>query len=184
MKSLLRFARAIDSLQERLGHSVYWLMLIMVAVGTFNAIARYMGRSLGRDLSSNAYLELQWYLFGIMFLFGGAYTLKKDAHVRVDVLYDRMSARTRAWVNILGHLLFLLPFCVVMLWMSWNPVLDSWSRLEVSRDPGGLPRYLIKSIIPIGFLFLLLQGMAEIIKGWHSLKQDQELSSPPDQGHL
>ncbi len=164
MQRALKWAHGIDTLNGWLGRLLCWLTLAMVLIGAYNAIARYLGRSLGLNLSSNAYLEFQWYLFSILFLLGSAYTLRQNAHVRVDVLFGRLSERAQAWVNLAGTILFLIPFCVVMLWVSWPPVRNSWQILEMSPDPGGLPRYPIKTVIPIAFLLILAQGISELIK--------------------
>ena len=164
MSTWLRLAHGIDRVNERIGRAVYWLGLLMVLIGTFNAAARYLGRYLGVNLSSNAYIELQWYMFSLIFLLGAAYTLKQDAHVRVDVLYTRLSERARAWIDVLGLLLFLIPFSILAIWASWPSVRNSWAILETSPDPGGLPRYPIKTMIPLAFLLLILQGIAEAIK--------------------
>ena len=160
MQRLLRLARGIDRFSEWTGRLVYWLVLAMVLIGAYNAVVRYVVP----ELSSNMYLELQWYLFALVFLLGAAYTLRHDAHVRVDVLYGRLSRKGRAWVNVLGTLLFLLPFCALMLWTSWPAVVNSWAVREVSPDPGGLPRYPIKTMILVGFAFLALQGVSLLIK--------------------
>jgi TRAP-type mannitol/chloroaromatic compound transport system permease small subunit len=160
---LLRIARLIDALNERLGRVICWLTLAMVLIASTNAVARKLGRWAGRNLTSNAWIEAQWYLFSAVFLLGAAYALKQNAHVRVDVVYDRLSARARAWINLLGSLLFLLPFSIVMLAVCWGPVAASWSVGEMSPDPGGLPRYPIKTLLPIAFILLILQGIAEII---------------------
>jgi TRAP-type mannitol/chloroaromatic compound transport system permease small subunit len=149
-------------------------MLLVVLVGAFNAIARYLGKSLGRDLSSNAYLELQWYLFGLIFLLSGAYTLQRNAHVRVDVLYDRLPRRMRAWIDTIGHVVLLLPFAVFAVVVSLGPVADSWKRGEQSPDPGGLPRYPIKVIVPIAFALLALQGIGQLIKQIRELRDAKE----------
>lgn len=135
----------------------------MVLIGAYNALARYIDRFSGWGLSSNTYIELQWYLFSVLFLLGAAYTLKHDSHVRVDVFYGRLSARGKAWINLVGTLLFLFPFCVLMLVMSWSSVANSWAVWEMSPDPGGLPRYPIKTIIPIAFVLLILQGVSMLI---------------------
>lgn len=161
---LLRLARAIDRLNERLGRWVVWLSLVMVLVGSFNAIARYVGPRLDLQLSSNAYIELQWYLFSLVFLLAGAYTLKHDRHVRVDVFYARLSSRWQAWIDLAGTLVFLIPFSIVGLWVSWPAVRASWSILEGSPDPGGLARYPIKTVILIAFALLLAQGLAEVVR--------------------
>lgn len=164
MQFWLRVADGIDRLSEWTGRFVYWLTLIMVLVGGFNAVARYLDRSTGLGLSSNMYLELQWYLFSIVFLVGAAYTLKHNAHVRVDVLYGQLSRRGKAWVNVLGTVLFLVPFCVVMLWVSWPEIVISWAEREQSPDPGGLPRYPIKAVIIVAFALVLLQGVSLLIR--------------------
>lgn len=153
--------RTIDAINERIGRFVRWLVLVMVVVGAFNAVARYVGRWLGVNLTSNSLLEGQWYLFSLVFLLGAAYTLKHDGHVRVDVLYSRLSPRARAWIDLVGTVVFLLPFSAFCLWVSWPTVRNSWSVLEGSSDPGGLPRYPIKSAILVAFVLLILQGLAE-----------------------
>jgi len=154
------FVRWVDALTERIGSAVSWLVLAMVLVGAYNAVARYVGRGIGVNLSSNAYLEAQWYLFSLVFLLGGAYALRHDAHVRVDILYSNLSRRGRAWIDLGGVVLFLIPFCVLMLWVSWPAVANSWRVLEMSPDPGGLPRYPIKTAIPVAFALLLAQGFS------------------------
>jgi TRAP-type mannitol/chloroaromatic compound transport system permease small subunit len=164
MERMLRLARAIDRFNERFGRGLYWLTLLMVVVGAFNAIVRYLDRYTGLGLSSNTYLELQWYLFSLVFLLGAAYTLKHDAHVRVDVFIGRLSERGQAIVNLAGVVLFLVPFCVLMIWVSWPAVVNSWSALEMSPDPGGLPRYPLKTMIPVAFLLVLVQGISMGIK--------------------
>jgi TRAP-type mannitol/chloroaromatic compound transport system permease small subunit len=136
----------------------------MVLLGAFNAVARYLGRFVGRSLSSNAYLEAQWYLFSLIFLLGAAYALQRDAHVRVDVLFARCSARVRSWINILGTILLLVPFCIFVIWSSLPAVRNSWRIREVSPDPGGLPRYPLKALILVCFGLLLLQAVSELIK--------------------
>lgn len=136
----------------------------MITVGAYNALARYLGRFIGFNLSSNAYLELQQYLFSALFLLAGAAALSRDEHVRVDVLYGRLGKRARAWIDLVGTLVFLIPFCGLALWLSWPSVKSSWAILEGSPDPGGLPRYPLKSLVPLAFLLLLVQGVAQAIK--------------------
>jgi TRAP-type mannitol/chloroaromatic compound transport system permease small subunit len=172
-------ARAIDRSNERLGRAVVWLTLVMVLVGSFNAIARYLGPRVGLQLSSNAYIELQWYLFSLVFLLAGAYTLKHDRHVRVDVFYARLSARRQAWIDLAGTLLFLIPFSAVGLWVSWPAVRASWTILEGSPDPGGLPRYPIKAVILIAFVLLIVQGLAELIRRVAFLRGAVAEPAPP-----
>ncbi len=170
MQPLLSIASRIDRLNERIGRFACWLTFLMVLVGSYNAIARYAGRAWGMNLTSNALLETQWYLFSAVFLLGAAYALRHNAHVRVDVMFGRFTPRTQAWIELVGTLAFLVPFCVIMLWVSWAPVRNSWMILEMSPDPGGLPRYPIKSLIPLAFLLLLLQGLSDAVKRWAFLK--------------
>ncbi|MFQ5599310.1 MAG: TRAP transporter small permease subunit [Candidatus Krumholzibacteriia bacterium] len=164
MRGWLRISRAIDRLNECVGRGTAWLVLAMALVGAYNAVVRYLGRYIGVSLSSNAYIELQWYLFSLLFLFGAAYTLKHNAHVRVDVVYGRFTARVKAWINLFGTILFMIPFSGLTIWLSWPSVRNSWAVLEVSPDPGGLPRYPIKTAILVAFALLLLQGVSEIVK--------------------
>lgn len=164
MRRWQRVADAIDRLSEAVGRLASWLTLLMVLLGAFNALARYAGRWMGQSLASNAYIEAQWYLFSLVFLLGAAYTLRHNAHVRVDVLYARLSRRGRAWINLLGTLLFLLPFSLLTIFVSWPSIRSSWAVLERSPDPGGLARYPIKSVILVAFGLLLLQGIALVIR--------------------
>ena len=161
---LKRFADAVDALNERIGGGIRWLALLMVLLGAFNAIARYLTKYTGVSLASNAYTELQWYFFSLIFLLGAAYGLRHDVHVRVDVLFARLSRKAQAWIDVAGTVLFLIPFCVLMLWVSWPAVRNSWSIREVSPDPGGLPRYPIKAVILLCFVLLLLQALSHIIR--------------------
>jgi TRAP-type mannitol/chloroaromatic compound transport system permease small subunit len=161
---LLAISKAIDGLNRRVGRAVAWLTAAMVLIGAYNAIARYLERDLGLQLSSNGLLELQWYLFSAVFLLGAAYALRRDAHVRVDVLYGGHTRRVRAWVDLAGALLFLVPFCAFAVWVSWGFVADSWAEREISPDPGGLPRWLLKPAVPAAFVLLALQGVSETIK--------------------
>jgi TRAP-type mannitol/chloroaromatic compound transport system permease small subunit len=160
----LRVAAGIDRVNDIIGRAASWLALVMVLLGAFNAIARYLGRYVGVQLSSNAYLEMQWYLFSLLFLLGGAWALRHDAHVRVDVLFARLTDRARSWINVLGTVLLLIPFCVFMLIVSVPMVRNSWAIREVSADPGGLARYPLKAAILVCFALLLLQAIAELIR--------------------
>lgn len=164
MQRWLRLAYGIDRVNEGIGRGVYWLTLVMVLIGALNAVIRYFDRYMGIGISSNLFFELQWYLFTVVFLVGSAYALKHNAHVRVDVFYGRLSVRGKAWINLLGTVLFLIPFCVLMIWMSWPAVMSSWALREMSPDPGGLPRYPIKTVLPLAFVLLLVQGMSLLIK--------------------
>lgn len=174
MRFLKGFSAAVDGLNNRIGASIRWLSLIMILIGAFNAIARYATRYTGVALSSNAYLDLQWYFFSLIFLLGAAYGLEHDVHVRVDVLYSRLSRKGRAWIDLGGTVLFLVPFCVLMLRVSWPAVRNSWSIHETSPDPGGLPRYPIKAVILLSFILLLLQALSQLVK------QIEILRAPPE----
>ena len=155
-----RLVQGIERLSEAVGVLIRWLLLLMVLLGAFNAVARYLGRSIGVQLSSNAFIEAQWYLFSLVFLLGAGYTLKRHGHVRVDVVYAKLRHRTRAWLDLVGTLLLLLPFCVFGVLLSWPAVRNSWRVLEGSPDPGGLPRFPIKTVILVAFVLLFLQGLA------------------------
>jgi len=156
---LLRLSRAIDALNERVGHLVYWLILAAVVVSAGNATVRYLF-----DKSSNGWLELQWYLFSAVVLLASGYTLLHNEHVRIDVINSHLPPRLRAWIDLLGGLFFLLPMALIIMVLSWPLVVESVLRDEVSSDAGGLLRWPVKLLIPAGFLLLALQGVSEIIK--------------------
>jgi TRAP-type mannitol/chloroaromatic compound transport system permease small subunit len=177
------FARSTERLNTVIGRATAWLCLVVVLVGAFNAIARYVSKYTAFHLSSNAYLELQWYLFSLIFLLGAAYTLVRDEHVRVDILIQRVRPRVRSWINLLGTALFLIPFCVFMIWSSWFPIRASWAVLERSPDPDGLPRYPIKTMILVAFVLLLAQGVAWLIREIQHLRRGDE-PPPVREGHL
>ncbi|MBF2074788.1 MAG: TRAP transporter small permease subunit [Synechococcales cyanobacterium C42_A2020_086] len=172
MRAALRLSAAIDRMTDQVGKLANWIVIFTVAIGFYNVMARYIGRFIGMKLSSNALIELQWYLFSLMFFFGFAYILKHGANVRVDFLYSTWSIKRRAWVDLLGTLLFLIPFCILGIWVTFHPVLLSWGRLpdgswgtwEVSPDADGLPRAPIKSMIIVSFGLLLLQAISQVIK--------------------
>lgn len=159
MAILLKFAALIDALNERVGRVCYWLVLVSVLVSSGNALSRY-----AFGISSNAFLEIQWYLFAAIFLLAAGYTHQHDGHVRVDVFYSRRSRKAQAWIDIFGGLLFLLPMSVAILWLSWPMFAASFQINEGSPDPGGLLRWPVKLMIPLGFALLTLQAIAEIIK--------------------
>jgi TRAP-type mannitol/chloroaromatic compound transport system permease small subunit len=164
MRALLRLSKAIDALNDRVGYIATWLVLIACVISAANAFMRW-----GFDLSSNAWLEIQWYLFAGMVMLGGAYTLRMNEHVRVDAFYSRYSERTRIWVDLLGAIFFLLPMSVVIGWLSWPLFINSYEIGEISGNAGGLLRWPVKILIPIGFLLLTLQGFSEIIKRFANL---------------
>ncbi len=172
MRTLLKISRLIDSINEGIGRLTYWLVLVMILISTWNVAGRYIGRWLGEKLTSNGLLETQWYLFDIIFLLGAAYGLKHNEHVRVDLFYKDFNRRKKALINIIGTVLFLIPFCLMVIFYSWEWTLNSWSIWEMSSDPDGLPRYPIKSMIIIGLILLLLQGISETIKNWAILQEE------------
>ncbi|HIK33384.1 MAG TPA: TRAP transporter small permease subunit [Oscillatoriales cyanobacterium M59_W2019_021] len=169
MEILRRISRAIDRFNESLGRLIAWLIPAMILVGVWNVIGRYLGKAVGQNLSSNTAIEIQWYLFAIVFLLGAAYTLKHDAHARMDVLYSRWRPRQQKLADLAGTLLFLLPFCIVTLWFTWRPVLNSWRIWENSPNPGGLPVYPIKTVVLVSLGLLIVQGISEAYKKWSSL---------------
>jgi TRAP-type mannitol/chloroaromatic compound transport system permease small subunit len=166
LEKLLRLSRAIDNLNERIGRFTSWLGLLMIIIGVWNVLGRYIGKLIGANLSSNAYIEAQWYLFDLLFFLAAAYALKHNEHVRVDVFYSNWSRKTKAIADLLGTIFFLIPFCLVIIIYSWEFIFASWKVLEVSSDPGGLPRYPIKAMIIIAFVLLIVQGISEAIKNW------------------
>jgi len=186
MSLLRKFSAAIDGLNERLGVTIRWLTLVMVLVGAVGAVLRYFSRGLGMSMNLTPLVEAQWYVFSIIFLMGAAYGLNKDVHVRVDVMFARLSERKRAWVDLIGSVFGLVPFCVLMLWVSWPPVATSWRVRETSPDPGGLPRYPIKALILVSFVLLMLQAFSHIVKQVEVLRRtggdggphDREIAAP------
>ena len=159
IKALLAFSQLIDALNDRVGRAIGWLVLAAVLVSAGNAVMRY-----SFSLSSNAWLEIQWYLFSAIFLLGAGYTLKKNEHVRIDVIAGRFSKRGQARIDILGGLLFLMPMAVIIMYLSWPMFMQSYLGHEISGDAGGLIRWPVKLLIPVGFALLVLQGLSEIIK--------------------
>lgn len=159
MNTLLALARAIDAFTERVGRVAIWLVLAATLISAGNALARY---ALGE--SSNAWLEIQWYLFGAMFLLAAGYTLKHNGHVRIDIIYNRLTPRGQAWIDLVGGMLFLLPMAGLLAWLSWPMFVEAWVTHELSPDAGGLVRWPVKLMLPAGFALLALQGVAEVIK--------------------
>ena len=163
MKALKAAARFIDALNEHIGKAIGWLSTGMVVIVCYDVFTRYMLKQ-----SSIAVQELEWHLFAVIFLLGAAYTLQHDRHVRVDVVYLKFSPRIKAWFNLAGSVVFLIPFAILVIWASQKFVANSWNMGETSPDPGGLPaRYILKAFIPAGFLLLTLQGISLAI---HSLE--------------
>lgn len=159
MKILLAISRAIDAINETVGRIVIWLVLAMVLVSSANAISRYLF-----NLSSNAWLELQWYLFAAVFLLCAGYTLLHNDHIRIDVVASRLSRRTQILIDVFGTLFFLLPLSLYIMWLSWPAFANAWTSGEISSNAGGLIRWPARLMIPIGFFLLSLQGISELIK--------------------
>jgi TRAP-type mannitol/chloroaromatic compound transport system permease small subunit len=159
MKGLLGISDLIDAINERFGRIANWCVLIACFISAGNALVRY-----GFSFSSNAWLEIQWYLFGAMFMLGAPYTLKMNEHVRVDIIYGNVSRRAQIWIDLLGGVFFLLPAAAIIGWMSWPLFWASFTSGEVSNNAGGLLRWPVKLFMPLGFGLLALQGISEIIK--------------------
>ncbi|MBT3352142.1 MAG: TRAP transporter small permease subunit [Nitrospinaceae bacterium] len=160
MTCLGKFSIFIDALNERVGRATSYCTFFMVIITVIDVLLRYLFRA-----GSVGVQELEWHLFGFVFLLGAAYTLLKDEHVRVDIFYARRNKRGRAWVNLIGSIIFCLPVSFVIIWTSLPFVLSSWQFLEGSPDPGGLPaRYILKSAIPVGFFLVALQSISIAIK--------------------
>ena len=164
LRLLLHVSHGIDVMNERLGRICDWLVLWACVVSAGNAMVRY-----AYDISSNSWLELQWYMFAVIVMFGASYTLKKNEHVRVDICYVQLTPRQQLWVDVLGIIFFLLPACVIIGWLSWPFFMQSFNTWEGSSNAGGLIRWPIKAVLPIGFALLTLQGLSELIKRVASL---------------
>ena len=183
MKILLALSRLIDALNERVGRLVYWLVLVAVLVSAANAVIRY-----AFNMSSNAWLELQWYLFSAVFLFCAGYALLHNQHVRIDVISGRLSKRVQIGIDILGTVFFLLPMAIAIMWLSWPVFVDAYRHNEVSTNVGGLIIWPARLMVPVGFFLLVLQGLSELIKRIAFLRglipdptEKQEESSPEEQ---
>ena len=159
MKALLAFARVVDRVNEWIGKIFAWAILAAILVSAGNAVVRKTF-----NVSSNAWLELQWYLFGAAFLLAAAYTLKQNEHIRVDIVYGMWSRRTQHWIDLFGHVFFLMPFVLLMIYFFWPYFLLSYNNGETSSSAGGLLIWPAKSLLLIGFVMLALQGISEIIK--------------------
>ncbi|MDC9824947.1 TRAP transporter small permease subunit [Devosia sp. ZB163] len=189
MALALRFTRVIDELSRLVGLLAIWLVLFSALVSAFNAIFRYSvsgmiwlertygGGVFGGMVSlyteySNVLSESVWYMFGGMVMLGGAWTLKLNEHVRVDLLYGAISERARTWIDLLGGLFFLMPLCILLIWFTWPWFVQAWTQNIMSNAAGGLPRWPVRLMLPVGFGVLMLQGIAEIIKCIAALTTD------------
>jgi TRAP-type mannitol/chloroaromatic compound transport system permease small subunit len=159
MEMLLAGSRAIDRVNEFIGKSVIWLILLAVLVSAGNAISRKLF-----NLSSNAWLELQWYLYGAAFLLASAYTLKQNEHIRIDIFYGTRTRMTQHWIDLLGHVFFLLPFALIMSWMLIPYAKQAFVSGQISTNAGGLLIWPARALLAAGFVLLLFQALSEIIK--------------------
>ena len=155
----MSLSRLIDALNEKIANAVSWALLLAVIICAGNALVRYLFK-----MSSNSWLEIQWYLFAAMFMLASAYTLKRDEHVRIDVVTGHFSRRTQVWIDLFGYLVFLLPVCLVIVYYGVPFARYSISTAEMSSSAGGLIVWPVKLLIPVGFALLVLQGVSEIIK--------------------
>ena len=167
MRFLLALSRAIDAVNDRLGWLANWLVLAACLLSAGNAMTRY-----AFDLSSNAWLEIQWYLFAAIVMFGASYTLKMNEHVRVDIVYTHLSERGKEWLDLIGTAVFLVPSMLVIAYYSWPFFMQSYSINEMSGNAGGLLRFPVKFLVPLGFFLVAMQGISEIIKRAASLRGD------------
>ena len=159
MKAMLALSQLIDALNERIGRTVTWLILAAVVISAVNAIVRK-----AFDMSSNAFLEIQWYLFSAVFLLCAGYALLHNEHIRIDVVSSHLSRRTQMWVDVFGTIFFLFPVAGTILWLSWPIFVNAWVSGEMSSNAGGLVRWPARLMIPVGFFLLVLQGVSELIK--------------------
>ena len=173
MKKWISLSNHIDRFNQATAILTRWSIIFMLGIGAWNVIGRYLGVTIGYNLSSNILIEAQWYLFSLIFLFGFSWTLQKRGHVRVDILQGRFKKRRRIQIELLGTFFLLLPFAFGVMIVSINPTLQSWRINELSPDPNGLPRYLIKTLIPLSFFLLTLQGVSEMIKDYSKLKENK-----------
>lgn len=178
MAPFLTLSALIDRINASIGRTVTWLILIMVIISSGNAVVRYAFNN-----SSNAWLEVQWYLFSAVFLLCSGYTLLKNEHIRIDVVVGRFTPRTQAWIDVIGTVLFLMPMAAVILWLSVPVFVHSLTGMEQSSDAGGLIRWPVKLLIPLGFSLLLLQGLSELIKKIAFLTGAVAVDSAPAHGH-
>jgi TRAP-type mannitol/chloroaromatic compound transport system permease small subunit len=165
LNALLALSRLIDRINERIGRTVMWLVLVAVTVSAVNAIVRKVF-----NMSSNAFLEAQWYMFSAIFLLCAAYTLQRNEHIRIDVIAGKLSKRAQTWIDILGTIFFLTPMALLIMVLSWKVFTMSYISNEVSTNAGGLPIWPARALVPVGFFLLLLQGLSELIKRFAFLK--------------
>jgi len=165
MKLLLKISGLVDALNDRVGRAIMWLILVAVILSAGNAIARRVF-----SMGSNALTDMQWYLFSGVFLLGAGYVFMKNGHVRIDFFSGRLTARSRSWIDIIGILVFLVPFCLIIIRMSWPLFFNAWQSGEMSQNAGGLIRWPVYLLQPVGIFLLLLQSISELIKRFAFLR--------------
>jgi TRAP-type mannitol/chloroaromatic compound transport system permease small subunit len=165
MKLLCKLSGLVDALNERVGRALKWLILAAVLLSAGNAIARK-----AFHMGSPALLEMQWYLFSGVFLLGAGYAFLKNVHVRIDFISGRLSPRARSWIDIFGILVFLAPLCWILIQMSWPLFVKAWQSGEMSQNAGGLIRWPVYLLVPLGMVLLLLQSASELIKRFAFLR--------------
>lgn len=159
MQALLSLSAGIDALSKKFGQLADYMVLFCALISAGNAIVRYLF-----SMSSNGWLEIQWYMFAVIVLLGASYTLKMNEHVRVDLFYGSVSDRARLWIDVFGIVFFLLPVCIYFTWLCWPFFAESWRSGEQSLNAGGLIRWPVKLLLVLGFALLTLQGISELIK--------------------
>jgi TRAP-type mannitol/chloroaromatic compound transport system permease small subunit len=172
MRPLLAVSSTIDLLNEKIGYVCNLMVLMACLVSAANAMIRY-----AFDYSSNGWLELQWYMFAIMVMFGASYTFKRNEHVRVEIFYLFLSERGQLWLDMIGTLFFLIPACLLLAYLSWPFFMQSYAVSEMSGNAGGLVRWPIKFVIPAGFVMLALQGVSEVIKRIAALRGETTIDA-------
>jgi TRAP-type mannitol/chloroaromatic compound transport system permease small subunit len=192
MRLLKGYIRVIDAISEGLGYIIVFLVIVTVALTFYNVVVRYLGEFIGAQLSSNTFLELQSQFFSLVFLLGFPYILKHGINVRVDFIYATWPLKRKALLDFWGHIFFLVPFCILGVWVTFNPVTTSWGKLrndplwpptqwsgaiEWSSNPGGLPQAPIKTMVTVAFFVLLLQTIAELIKLWGIITERTDLAA-------
>lgn len=173
MSGLLALSRIVDAINTFVGRNVSWLILVAVLISAVNAVVRK-----AFDISSNAWLELQWYLYGTVFMLAAAYTLLRNEHIRIDILSNMFTKRTRDRIDLFCHIFFLLPFCLLMVYLSWPWLMRSISSGEISANAGGLILWPAKFMVLAGFILLTAQAFSEIIKRWAIIRGDIDDDTP------
>ena len=178
MGALIALSRLIDRITDTIGKSVSWLILVAILAAAANAVVRKVFNT-----SSNAWLELQWYLFGAAFLLAAAYTLKQNEHIRIDILYGALSRRKQHWIDLFGHVVFLMPMVCLMIWLLVPYALMSFRSGEMSTNSGGLIIWPAKALLLVGFVLLFFQGLSEIIKKIAVMRGLIDDPFPPEEGY-